>query len=81
MRVFSESILRELISPSMQAAVQGQCETSAEKGDLCAAFFLRRGANVRVTVSKLSQPKYGIFYLHESVVLNVLQKGANISGV
>lgn len=60
---------------SCASILQGQCGASGEKGDACAAFFLWRWANVRVRISKLSQPKDRIFNFHEWVVLAVLQKG------
>lgn len=60
---------------SCASILQGQCGASGEKGDLCAAFFLERWDSVRVQISKLSQPKDGIFNVHGYVVLAVLQKG------
>lgn len=67
------------ISPVIHAVVPVSYKDSVEhqekKRDLCAAFFLWRWANMRARISKLSQPKDGIFNFHEYVVLAVLQKG------
>lgn len=52
-----------------------QCGASGEKGYLCAAFLIGRWAHVRVWISKLSQPKGGVFDFRGYVVLAVLQKG------
>lgn len=46
---------------SCASILQGQCGASGEKGHLHAAFFLRRWASVTAQISKLSQPKGGIF--------------------
>lgn len=59
---------------SCASVLQEKCGASGEKGDLSEVFFLGRWANVRMQISKLSQPKHGIFNVCGYVVLTVFQK-------